>query len=65
MGPEPAVFALRPHSWSQDCMKLRFSMSRHRKSSIRYKLIGKKQIYLSTTRAWGLSVFIGEGKLMG
>ena len=46
-------------------MKLRFSMSRHRKSSIRDKLIGKKRIYLRTTRAWGLSVFIGEGNFMG
>ena len=45
-------------------MKLRFLMSCHRKNSVRVKVIGKKRIYLSTTRAWGLSVFIGEGNFM-
>ena len=65
LGPEPAIFSLKPHSWSQNFMKLRFLMSRHRKNSIRGKVIGKKQIYLSTTRAWGLSGFIGEGNFMG
>ena len=37
---------MRSHAWSQNLMKLRFSMSHHRKNSVRDKVTGKKQIYL-------------------
>ena len=44
--PKPIVFQLRPHTWFQDLMKLRFLMSHCRKNSVRDKVIGKKWIYL-------------------
>ena len=35
-----------PCNWSQDSVKLRFSMSHCRKNSVGDKVIGKKRIYL-------------------
>ena len=44
--PKPMVFQLRPHTWFQDLMKLRFLMSHHWKNSVKNKMIGKKWINL-------------------
>ena len=37
-------------TWFQDLMKLRFLMSRHRKNTVRDKVIGKKWIYSDSER---------------
>ena len=39
-------FQLRSHTWFQNVMNLSFSLSHHRKNSLRNKVIGKKLIYL-------------------
>ena len=45
-GTQTTVFQLRSHTCFRNLMKLRFSMSHHRKNSVRDKVTGKKQIYL-------------------
>ena len=37
---------VRSYIWFQDRMKLKLLMSRHRKNSVRDRVVGKKQIYL-------------------
>ena len=44
--PNPMIFQLRSHAWSQDLMKLRFLMSQYRKDSMRDKVISQKWTYL-------------------
>ena len=46
LGLGPTAFSLKSHTWSQNLMMLRLFMSSHRKNSVRYKVIGKKGIYL-------------------
>ena len=46
--PDPTVFQLRSHAWSQNLIKLRFSMSHCRKNSVRDRVIDRKWIYLDT-----------------
>ena len=56
--PKPTVLQLRSHIWFLDLMKLRFSMSHHRKNSVRDKVIGNKWIYLARNTlqtVWAMS----------